>query len=132
MNTFFILFYFLLSFIYTFMPVFICLFFYFSFMFHCLCFGSKDHSLYPNFCEDAIRLLRSHRMCRTYSEGANYEFERYNRYQVSLVYDIRHKCIMYQSVKSCHYYFEWDMKFKECDFHKVKRKYYFIKCIWNT
>nr|XP_034981744.1 regulating synaptic membrane exocytosis protein 2 isoform X30 [Zootoca vivipara] len=41
--------------------------------------ASKDHSMYPIFCEDAIRLLRSRTMCRTYSEGAYYEFERRNR-----------------------------------------------------
>ncbi|XP_025026069.1 regulating synaptic membrane exocytosis protein 2-like, partial [Python bivittatus] len=41
--------------------------------------ASKDHSMYPNFCEDAVRLLRSRTMCRTYSEGAYYEFERRSR-----------------------------------------------------
>ncbi|XP_039184778.1 regulating synaptic membrane exocytosis protein 2 isoform X28 [Crotalus tigris] len=41
--------------------------------------ASKNNSLYPNFCEDAVRLLRSHRMCRTYSEGAYNEFERRSR-----------------------------------------------------
>ncbi|XP_066480908.1 regulating synaptic membrane exocytosis protein 2 isoform X1 [Tiliqua scincoides] len=41
--------------------------------------ASKDHSMYPIFCEDAIRLLRSRTMCRTYSEGAYYEFERRSR-----------------------------------------------------
>lgn len=35
--------------------------------------------MYPLFCEDAIRLLRSRKMCRTYSEGAYYDLERYNR-----------------------------------------------------
>lgn len=34
--------------------------------------------MYPLFCEDAIRLLRSRKMCRTYSEGAYYDHERYN------------------------------------------------------
>uniref|UniRef100_A0A8C5PC81 Regulating synaptic membrane exocytosis 2 n=1 Tax=Leptobrachium leishanense TaxID=445787 RepID=A0A8C5PC81_9ANUR len=37
---------------------------------------SKDHPMYPIFCEDAIRLLRSRKMCRTYSEGANTNLER--------------------------------------------------------
>ncbi|XP_048364136.1 regulating synaptic membrane exocytosis protein 2 isoform X33 [Sphaerodactylus townsendi] len=41
--------------------------------------ASKDRSMYPIFCEDAIRLLRSRTMCRTYSEGAYYEFERRSR-----------------------------------------------------
>ncbi|XP_053169364.1 regulating synaptic membrane exocytosis protein 2 isoform X44 [Hemicordylus capensis] len=41
--------------------------------------ASKDYSMYPIFCEDAIRLLRSRTMCRTYSEGAYYEFERRSR-----------------------------------------------------
>uniref|UniRef100_A0ABM5GCG3 Regulating synaptic membrane exocytosis protein 2 isoform X40 n=1 Tax=Pogona vitticeps TaxID=103695 RepID=A0ABM5GCG3_9SAUR len=35
--------------------------------------------MYPIFCEDAIRLLRSRTKCRTYSEGAYYEFERRSR-----------------------------------------------------
>nr|XP_042699906.1 regulating synaptic membrane exocytosis protein 2 isoform X9 [Chrysemys picta bellii] len=35
--------------------------------------------MYPLFCEDAIRLLRSHKMCRTYSEGAYYDLERRTR-----------------------------------------------------
>ncbi|XP_014734839.1 PREDICTED: regulating synaptic membrane exocytosis protein 2 isoform X2 [Sturnus vulgaris] len=37
---------------------------------------SQDHTMYPLFCEDAIRLLRSRTMCRTYSEGAYYDLER--------------------------------------------------------
>ncbi|XP_072266862.1 regulating synaptic membrane exocytosis protein 2 isoform X9 [Pyxicephalus adspersus] len=37
---------------------------------------STDHPLYPIFCEDAIRLLRSRKMCRTYSEGAYNDHER--------------------------------------------------------
>nr|XP_060631708.1 regulating synaptic membrane exocytosis protein 2 isoform X24 [Anolis sagrei ordinatus] len=41
--------------------------------------ASKDHSMYPIFCEDAVRLLRSRMKCRTYSEGAYYEFERRSR-----------------------------------------------------
>nr|XP_016848258.1 PREDICTED: regulating synaptic membrane exocytosis protein 2 isoform X1 [Anolis carolinensis] len=41
--------------------------------------ASKDHSMYPIFCEDAVRLLRSRMMCRTYSEGAYHEFERRSR-----------------------------------------------------
>ncbi|KAM9164132.1 regulating synaptic membrane exocytosis protein 2 isoform 2-T2 [Pangshura tecta] len=40
---------------------------------------SKDHKMYPLFCEDAIRLLRSRKMCRTYSEGAYYDLERRTR-----------------------------------------------------
>ncbi|XP_071594237.1 regulating synaptic membrane exocytosis protein 2 isoform X19 [Heliangelus exortis] len=40
---------------------------------------SQDHSMYPLFCEDAIRLLRSRKMCRTYSEGAYCDFERRTR-----------------------------------------------------
>ncbi|XP_044277691.1 regulating synaptic membrane exocytosis protein 2 isoform X2 [Varanus komodoensis] len=40
---------------------------------------SKEHSMYPIFSEDAVRLLRSRTMCRTYSEGAYYEFERRSR-----------------------------------------------------
>ncbi|XP_063307221.1 regulating synaptic membrane exocytosis protein 2 isoform X1 [Pelobates fuscus] len=40
---------------------------------------SKDHPMYPIFCEDAIRLLRSRKMCRTYSEGANNNHERRTR-----------------------------------------------------
>ncbi|XP_062346821.1 regulating synaptic membrane exocytosis protein 2 isoform X2 [Cinclus cinclus] len=40
---------------------------------------SQDHTMYPLFCEDAIRLLRSHTMCRTYSEGAYYDLERRTR-----------------------------------------------------
>ncbi|KAM4793843.1 regulating synaptic membrane exocytosis protein 2 isoform 25-T25 [Cyanocitta cristata] len=40
---------------------------------------SQDHSMYPLFCEDAIRLLRSRKMCRTYSEGAYYDLERRTR-----------------------------------------------------
>ncbi|XP_075438669.1 regulating synaptic membrane exocytosis protein 2 isoform X49 [Ascaphus truei] len=40
---------------------------------------SKDHPLYPIFCEDAIRLLRSRQMCRTYSEGAYNDHERRTR-----------------------------------------------------
>ncbi|XP_054023260.1 regulating synaptic membrane exocytosis protein 2 isoform X31 [Dryobates pubescens] len=38
--------------------------------------ASQDHTMYPLFCEDAIRLLRSRKMCRTYSEGAYYDLER--------------------------------------------------------
>lgn len=34
--------------------------------------------MYPIFCEDAIRLLRSRKMCRTYSEGAYNDLERYS------------------------------------------------------
>ncbi|XP_062424249.1 regulating synaptic membrane exocytosis protein 2 isoform X2 [Rhea pennata] len=41
--------------------------------------ASKDHTMYPLFCEDAIRLLRSRKMCRTYSEGAYYDLERRTR-----------------------------------------------------
>ncbi|XP_019407235.1 PREDICTED: regulating synaptic membrane exocytosis protein 2 isoform X1 [Crocodylus porosus] len=41
--------------------------------------ASKDHTIYPLFCEDAIRLLRSRKMCRTYSEGAYYDLERRTR-----------------------------------------------------
>ncbi|XP_075070050.1 regulating synaptic membrane exocytosis protein 2 isoform X28 [Mixophyes fleayi] len=37
---------------------------------------SKDHPIYPIFCEDAIRMLRSRKMCRTYSEGAYNDHER--------------------------------------------------------
>ncbi|XP_077349279.1 regulating synaptic membrane exocytosis protein 2 isoform X8 [Lithobates pipiens] len=37
---------------------------------------STEHPLYPIFCEDAIRLLRSRKMCRTYSEGAYNDHER--------------------------------------------------------
>ncbi|XP_073535813.1 regulating synaptic membrane exocytosis protein 2 isoform X9 [Phyllobates terribilis] len=37
---------------------------------------STDHPMYPIFCEDAIRLLRSRKMCRTYSEGAYNDLER--------------------------------------------------------
>ncbi|XP_068093877.1 regulating synaptic membrane exocytosis protein 2 isoform X8 [Hyperolius riggenbachi] len=40
---------------------------------------STDHPLYPIFCEDAIRLLRSRKMCRTYSEGAYNDHERRTR-----------------------------------------------------
>ncbi|XP_030300441.1 regulating synaptic membrane exocytosis protein 2 isoform X1 [Calypte anna] len=40
---------------------------------------SQDHSMYPLFCEDAIRLLRSRKMCRNYSEGAYCDFERRTR-----------------------------------------------------
>ncbi|XP_038020310.1 regulating synaptic membrane exocytosis protein 2 isoform X42 [Motacilla alba alba] len=40
---------------------------------------SQDHTMYPLFCEDAIRLLRSRTMCRTYSEGAYYDLERRTR-----------------------------------------------------
>ncbi|KAM4687879.1 regulating synaptic membrane exocytosis protein 2 isoform 1-T1 [Discoglossus pictus] len=40
---------------------------------------SKDHPIYPIFCEDAIRLLRSRKMCRTYSEGAYNDNERRTR-----------------------------------------------------
>ncbi|XP_017585796.1 PREDICTED: regulating synaptic membrane exocytosis protein 2 isoform X6 [Corvus brachyrhynchos] len=40
---------------------------------------SQDHTMYPLFCEDAIRLLRSRKMCRTYSEGAYYDLERRTR-----------------------------------------------------
>ncbi|KAM9386914.1 regulating synaptic membrane exocytosis protein 2 isoform 2-T2 [Phaethornis superciliosus] len=39
----------------------------------------QDHTMYPLFCEDAIRLLRSRKMCRTYSEGAYCDFERRSR-----------------------------------------------------
>ncbi|KAF4798096.1 regulating synaptic membrane exocytosis protein 2 [Turdus rufiventris] len=38
---------------------------------------SQDHTMYPLFCEDAIRLLRSRTMCRAYSEGAYYDLERW-------------------------------------------------------
>ncbi|XP_019326812.1 PREDICTED: regulating synaptic membrane exocytosis protein 2, partial [Aptenodytes forsteri] len=41
--------------------------------------ASQDHTMYPLFCEDAIRLLRSRKMCRTYSEGAYYDLERRSR-----------------------------------------------------
>ncbi|XP_052643002.1 regulating synaptic membrane exocytosis protein 2 isoform X37 [Harpia harpyja] len=41
--------------------------------------ASQDHTIYPLFCEDAIRLLRSRKMCRTYSEGAYYDLERKTR-----------------------------------------------------
>ncbi|XP_077638732.1 regulating synaptic membrane exocytosis protein 2 isoform X39 [Lonchura striata] len=41
--------------------------------------ASQDHTMYPLFCEDAIRLLRSRTMCRTYSEGAYYDLERRTR-----------------------------------------------------
>ncbi|XP_065483906.1 regulating synaptic membrane exocytosis protein 2 isoform X2 [Caloenas nicobarica] len=41
--------------------------------------ASQDHPTYPLFCEDAIRLLRSRKMCRTYSEGAYYDHERRTR-----------------------------------------------------
>ncbi|KAM8966499.1 regulating synaptic membrane exocytosis protein 2 isoform 5-T5 [Pelodytes ibericus] len=40
---------------------------------------SKDHPMYPIFCEDAIRMLRSRKMCRTYSEGAYNDLERRTR-----------------------------------------------------
>ncbi|KAL9869461.1 regulating synaptic membrane exocytosis protein 2 isoform 5-T5 [Geothlypis trichas] len=40
---------------------------------------SQDPTMYPLFCEDAIRLLRSRTMCRTYSEGAYYDLERRTR-----------------------------------------------------
>ncbi|KAM6281508.1 regulating synaptic membrane exocytosis protein 2 isoform 10-T10 [Porphyrio hochstetteri] len=40
---------------------------------------SQDPTMYPLFCEDAIRLLRSRKMCRTYSEGAYYDLERRTR-----------------------------------------------------
>ncbi|XP_077127133.1 regulating synaptic membrane exocytosis protein 2 isoform X14 [Ranitomeya variabilis] len=40
---------------------------------------STDHPMYPIFCEDAIRLLRSRKMCRTYSEGAYNDLERRTR-----------------------------------------------------
>ncbi|XP_072007460.1 regulating synaptic membrane exocytosis protein 2 isoform X13 [Engystomops pustulosus] len=40
---------------------------------------STDHPMYPIFCEDAIRLLRSRKMCRTYSEGAYNDVERTTR-----------------------------------------------------
>ncbi|XP_042724649.1 regulating synaptic membrane exocytosis protein 2 isoform X1 [Lagopus leucura] len=43
--------------------------------------ASQDHTIYPLFCEDAIRLLRSHKMCRTYSEGAYYDLERRSRHE---------------------------------------------------
>ncbi|XP_040552337.1 regulating synaptic membrane exocytosis protein 2 isoform X11 [Gallus gallus] len=42
---------------------------------------SQDHTIYPLFCEDAIRLLRSRKMCRTYSEGAYYDLERRTRHE---------------------------------------------------
>ncbi|OXB66661.1 hypothetical protein ASZ78_014227 [Callipepla squamata] len=42
---------------------------------------SQDHTMYPLFCEDAIRLLRSRKMCRTYSEGAYYDLERRTRHE---------------------------------------------------
>ncbi|XP_069477579.1 regulating synaptic membrane exocytosis protein 2 isoform X5 [Ambystoma mexicanum] len=41
--------------------------------------SSRDHPMYPIFCEDAIRLLRSRKMCRTYSEGAYNDLERRTR-----------------------------------------------------
>ncbi|XP_065524823.1 regulating synaptic membrane exocytosis protein 2 isoform X2 [Lathamus discolor] len=41
--------------------------------------ASQDHTMYPLFCEDAIRLLRSRKMCRTYSEGAYCDLERRTR-----------------------------------------------------
>ncbi|KAM4705483.1 regulating synaptic membrane exocytosis protein 2 isoform 1-T1 [Rhinophrynus dorsalis] len=41
--------------------------------------ASKDHPIYPIFCEDAIRLLRSRKMCRTYSVGAYNDLERRTR-----------------------------------------------------
>ncbi|XP_039592775.1 regulating synaptic membrane exocytosis protein 2 isoform X49 [Polypterus senegalus] len=37
---------------------------------------SNNHIMYPIYREDAVRLLRSHRMCRTYSEGAYNDHER--------------------------------------------------------
>ncbi|XP_069813329.1 regulating synaptic membrane exocytosis protein 2 isoform X11 [Dendropsophus ebraccatus] len=40
---------------------------------------STDHPMYPIFCEDAIRMLRSRKMCRTYSEGAYNDLERRTR-----------------------------------------------------
>ncbi|XP_040522080.1 regulating synaptic membrane exocytosis protein 2 isoform X5 [Gallus gallus] len=43
--------------------------------------ASQDHTIYPLFCEDAIRLLRSRKMCRTYSEGAYYDLERRTRHE---------------------------------------------------
>nr|XP_047924606.1 regulating synaptic membrane exocytosis protein 2 isoform X39 [Anser cygnoides] len=43
--------------------------------------ASQDHTMYPLFCEDAIRLLRSRKMCRTYSEGAYYDLERRTRHE---------------------------------------------------
>ncbi|XP_048794981.1 regulating synaptic membrane exocytosis protein 2 isoform X44 [Lagopus muta] len=43
--------------------------------------ASQDHTIYPLFCEDAIRLLRSRKMCRTYSEGAYYDLERRSRHE---------------------------------------------------
>ncbi|XP_041422525.1 regulating synaptic membrane exocytosis protein 2 isoform X4 [Xenopus laevis] len=46
---------------------------------HHLAEPSKDHPIYPIFCEDAIRLLRSRKMCRTYSEGAYNDHERRTR-----------------------------------------------------
>ncbi|XP_050565022.1 regulating synaptic membrane exocytosis protein 2 isoform X1 [Cygnus atratus] len=43
--------------------------------------ASQDHTMYPLFCEDAFRLLRSRKMCRTYSEGAYYDLERRTRHE---------------------------------------------------
>ncbi|XP_066547599.1 regulating synaptic membrane exocytosis protein 2 [Amia ocellicauda] len=37
---------------------------------------SNNHVMYPIYREDAVRLLRSHRMSRTYSEGAYNDLER--------------------------------------------------------
>ncbi|XP_058868656.1 regulating synaptic membrane exocytosis protein 2-like isoform X26 [Acipenser ruthenus] len=37
---------------------------------------SNNHIMYPICGEDAVRLLRSHKMCRTYSEGAYNDLER--------------------------------------------------------
>ncbi|XP_041101548.1 regulating synaptic membrane exocytosis protein 2 isoform X14 [Polyodon spathula] len=37
---------------------------------------SNDHIMYPIYCEDVVRLLRSQKMCRTYSEGAYNDLER--------------------------------------------------------
>lgn len=43
-------------------------------------FGSRNHHIYPICREEAVRLLRSTRMARAYSEGAytsDYDYERY-------------------------------------------------------
>ncbi|XP_069050992.1 regulating synaptic membrane exocytosis protein 2 isoform X50 [Lepisosteus oculatus] len=37
---------------------------------------SNNHAMYPLYREDAVRLLRSHKMSRTYSEGAYNDLER--------------------------------------------------------
>ncbi|XP_058878404.1 regulating synaptic membrane exocytosis protein 2 isoform X36 [Acipenser ruthenus] len=37
---------------------------------------SNNHIMYPIYCDDVVRLLRSQKMCRTYSEGAYNDLER--------------------------------------------------------